>query len=75
METNNAGPISLEYFGSRVISKEERAKMRGLRKIQQCNPINISAVPRNVNISYFRGSDLCYAPYIKVPAAESMYNF
>ncbi len=56
------------------MTKDELAKIRALRAMQQFIPINISAVPRSISISYFRGSDLRYAPHVRVPAAESVQN-
>ncbi|XP_065218151.1 uncharacterized protein LOC135844009 [Planococcus citri] len=74
LEPNNARPIPAEHFGQRVVTKEELAKIRALRAMQQFIPINISAVPRSVSLSYFRGNDLRYAPHVRVPAAESVQN-
>lgn len=69
-EENIARPVAPEQFGQRVVTKEELAKIRALRAIQQFIPMNIGAVP-----SYFRGNDLHYAPHVRVPAAESIQNF
>lgn len=74
MEQNNSRPVAPENFGQRIVTKEELAKIRALRAMQQFIPINISAVPRSVSISYFRGNDLRYAPHVRIPAAESIQN-